>query len=86
MEKEIFLLLVAESTHFIMKLEKNLQNLQIYCKIIPLPNEISAGCGLSIRCNPEDRDIIENTLSQENIKVDMYIIEKEGLKKKVQKL
>lgn len=86
MEKEIFLLLVAESTHFIMKLEKHLQNLQIYCKIIPLPNEISAGCGLSIKCNPEDREIIENTLSQENIEVDMYIVEKEGLKKRVEKL
>lgn len=86
MEKEIFLLLVAESTHFIMKLEKYLQNLQIYCKIIPLPNEISAGCGLSIKCNPEDREIIENTLSQESIEVDIYIVEKEGLKKRVEKL
>lgn len=86
MEKEIFLLLVAESTHFIMKLEKNLQNLQICCKIIPLPSEVSAGCGLAIKCNLEDREIIENTLLKENIEVDMYIVEKEGLKKKVQKI
>ena len=51
--EEYFLLLAAPSTHYVMKLEKDLQNYGIWCKIIPLPGEISAGCGLSIRYNLE---------------------------------
>lgn len=85
-KKERFLLLASESTHFVMKLEKLLQNFKICCRIIPLPSEISAGCGLSIRAELSDLDKIEKILLEENITVEKYLVEKTGLKKKIEKL
>lgn len=86
MKKERFLLLIADSTHFIMKLEKNLQNYGIWCRIIPLPREISAGCGLSIRAELSDLDRIDEILEESDIKIERYIVEKLGLKKSFEKL
>lgn len=86
MKVEKFLLLVAESTHYIMKLEKDLQNYKIWCRIIPLPSEISAGCGLSIRAELSDMEKIDKILEDNNIVVEKYLVEKVGLKKKVEKI
>lgn len=86
MEKERFLLLIADSTHFVMKLEKSLQSCHIWCRIIPLPREISAGCGLSIRAEISDLDRIEEILKDSDIKIEKYIVEKLGLKKSFEKL
>lgn len=86
MKIEKFLLLASDSTHFVMKLEKLLQNFQIWCRIIPLPSEISAGCGLSIRVELSDKDKIDKILEENNIEVARYIVEKVGLKKKIERL
>ncbi|AVQ19745.1 DUF3343 domain-containing protein [Fusobacterium mortiferum] len=86
MKVEKFLLLVSDSTHYVMKLEKLLQNSQICCRIIPLPREVSAGCGLSIRAELSDKEIIEKILKDNEIEVTKYLIEKEGLKKRVEKI
>lgn len=83
---ETFLLLAADSTHFIIKLEKILQNSEICCRIIPLPGEISAGCGLSIKCDLEDREKIEALLEENGVVVNKYIVYKEGFKKTIEKL
>lgn len=84
-KSESFLLLAANSTHFIIKLEKTLQNSKICCRIIPLPGEISAGCGLSIKCNLTDKDIIDDLLNQNNIEVEKYLVQKTGFKKNIEK-
>lgn len=86
MKVEKFLLLVSDSTHYVMKLEKLLQNFQIWCRIIPLPSEVSAGCGLSIRVELSDKDRIDKILTENNIEVEKYIVEKVGFKKKVEKI
>ena len=83
MKVEKFLLLVSDSTHYVMKLEKLLQNSQICCRIIPLPREVSAGCG---RAELSDKEIIEKILKDNEIEVTKYLIEKEGLKKRVEKI
>lgn len=86
MKSEKFLLLVSDSTHFVMQLEKLLQNYEICCRIIPLPSEVSAGCGLSIRVELEDSQKVDEIIQKEAIKVEKYIVEKVGLKKKVEKI
>lgn len=86
MKSEKFLLLVSDSTHFVMQLEKLLQNYEICCRIIPLPSEVSAGCGLSIRVELEDSQKIDEIIQKEAIKVEKYIVEKIGLKKRVEKI
>lgn len=85
-KNEIFLLLVSNSTHYIIKLEKILQNSQIYCRIIPLPGEISAGCGLSIKCELTDKDKIIQLLNDNDIKVEQYLVRKDGFKKQIERL
>lgn len=86
MKTEKFLLLASDSTHFIMKLEKLLQNFEICCRIIPLPGEISAGCGLSVKIALDDMDKVNEILLKENIQINKYIVEKTGLKKKIEKI
>ncbi|STO31193.1 Protein of uncharacterised function (DUF3343) [Fusobacterium necrogenes] len=86
MKVEKFLLLVSNSTHYVMKLEKLLQNFKICCRIIPLPKEISVGCGLSIRAELSDKEIIEKILKDNEVEVSKYLVEKEGFKKKVEKI
>lgn len=85
-KNEKFLLLASSSTHYVMKLEKLLQNSEIWCRIIPLPSEISAGCGLSIRVEVSDLEKIDSLIKSENLQVEKFIVEKIGLKKIVQKL
>jgi len=51
-----------------------------------LPREVSAGCGLSIRAELSDKEIIEKILKDNEIEVTKYLIEKEGLKKRVEKI
>lgn len=86
MKVEKFLLLVSDSTHYVMKLEKLLQNSQICCRIIPLPSEISAGCGLSLKVELTDLEKIDEILERENIEIEKYLVEKIGLKKKIEKI
>ncbi len=83
---EKFLILSAESTHFIIQLEKNLLEKNIPCRVIPLPTEISANCGLAIRVEIDYIEEIKKIIIDENIKVTMSIIEKNGFKKKIEKI
>lgn len=46
---EKFLIFSAESTHLVMQVEKIFTENEISCRIIPLPVEISANCGLAVR-------------------------------------
>lgn len=85
-KEEKFLLLVSSSTHLIMKLEKILQNSEIYCRIIPLPGEISAGCGLSIKVSLCDLERVNEIVSNNDLNVERYLIKKIGLKKEIEKL
>lgn len=83
-KEEKFLILSAQSTHLIIQLEKILLEKNIPCRIIPLPTEISANCGLSVRAELEYRDIILKILREEQIKVSAFLVEKKGLKKNIE--
>ena len=83
---EKFLVLSAESTHFIIQFEKNLLGKNIPCRIIPLPTEISANCGLSIKVDIEYMEKIKKILIEESIQITMSLVEKHGLKKHIEKI
>ncbi|WP_308009385.1 DUF3343 domain-containing protein [uncultured Fusobacterium sp.] len=55
MKEEKFLLFAAESTHLIIKSERLLKENGIECRIIPLPSEVKATCGLSIKTEFENK-------------------------------
>ena len=86
MKEEIFLLLSADSTHLIIKSEKLLKEHGIECRIIPLPSEIKATCGLSIKTEVGNREKVEEIIKANDIKLDEYNVRKTGLKKHIEKL
>ena len=44
-------------------------------RLIPVPREITAGCGLSWKAAPEDREALETAFTQANMGWDgMYIV------------
>ena len=83
-KKEEFLLLAAESTHLVIKNEKLLKEVGVDCRIIPLPSQIKASCGLSIRADLKDIEKIKEILY--NNEMELYLIKKSGLKKEIEKL
>ena len=86
MKEEKFLLLAADSTHLIIKSEKLLKENGIECRIIPLPSEVKATCGLSIRTDIENKDIVDEILKSNGIELERYSVIKKGLKKHIEKL
>jgi len=86
MKEEKFFLLAADSTHLIIKSEKILKENGIECRIIPLPSEVKATCGLSIRTDIENKDIVDEILKSNGIELDGYSVIKTGLKKHIEKL
>lgn len=85
MNTEKFLVVTIDSTHLAMKLEKILLEQQIDVRIIPLPSELKASCGFSLKTKVEDAKNIVNIFSNNNIDSNLYsfyICEKIGFKKK----
>lgn len=83
--EEKFIIASADSTHLVMQLEKIFLENKINCRIIPLPTEISANCGLSIKLKLEDKDKIMKILKERN-EINIFYVEKNGFKKKIEKI
>lgn len=86
MRSEVFGLLALESTNVVMKLEKELTELGYKLRVIPVPKEVTANCGLSIKFDLEDLDGIKTYTGENHIRCEYYRIKKEGLKKEVEEI
>ena len=86
MRSETFCLITADSTHQIMKLEKLILENNIKVRIIPVPKEITANCGLSIKFDISNLEEIKLLLPKETSDFCLYNVEKSGLKKHVSKI
>ena len=59
-----------------MAMEKRAQVMGIFGRLIPLPSEISAGCGLSWKTKPEKKEKMLVFLEEEKLKWEaMYELE-----------
>jgi S-ribosylhomocysteine lyase LuxS involved in autoinducer biosynthesis len=83
---ENFGLITAESTHKIMKLEKFLLEKNLKVRIIPVPKEITANCGISIKFNLSLLKEISSFISEDSEDFSIYLVEKSGFKKNIKKL
>ncbi|WP_297597575.1 DUF3343 domain-containing protein [uncultured Cetobacterium sp.] len=84
MNIEKFLVITIDSTHLVMKVEKLLLTSHLDVRVIPLPGELKASCGLSIRGHVEDANNILNILKSNQIEDSLYsfyLCEKIGFKK-----
>lgn len=80
--EEDFAIITFPNSHLVLKSEKILKNENV--KVIPLPSQISAGCGLCIMC--ENVDIFKMTNILDDNKIiyrKLYKITKNGLDKKI---
>jgi hypothetical protein len=69
-----------------MKLEKLILENNIKVRIIPVPKEITANCGLSIKFDISNLEEIKLLLPKETSDFCLYNVEKSGLKKHVTKI
>lgn len=84
--QERFIVISTDSTHFVINLEKILLEKNIQCRIIPLPVEISANCGLAVKLDEKYLEQAKEIISENNFLVNIALVEKNGLKKNIQKL
>ena len=71
--KELKLIISFKSTTAAMGFETYCKQNQIPGRLIPIPREISAGCGLSWCTEPANRPIIDKVIQTQQINIDgMY--------------
>ena len=75
-EKKDTLVVTFKTTTQAMAAEKFCQQNGLPGRIIPVPREITAGCGLSWKADPEQKDALEAALARHDMKwQEMHIIE-----------
>ena len=75
-QKTPTLVITLATTTQAMAMEKFCQTQGLPGRLIPVPREITAGCGLSWKADPADKDALEAALTQNDMKwQDMHIIE-----------
>jgi len=68
---EKYNLATFHSTHLALKFERTLKNENIDIKIIPVPREISASCGLAGRFLKSDYEKIAKILDENKLEYDL---------------
>ncbi|MDP0494090.1 MAG: DUF3343 domain-containing protein [Fusobacterium sp. JB021] len=84
--EEKFIIASADSTHLVMKLEKLFLDNDLKCRIIPLPTEISANCGLAIKLSLEDKNKVLEILKGRDEEITVSYVEKKGFEKYIEKI
>ena len=70
------LVITFSTTTAAMAMEKRAQEMGISGRLIPIPSEISAGCGLSWKTKPEEKEKMLVFLEEEKLKWEaMYELE-----------
>lgn len=84
---EEYIVFAFDSTHEAIKSEKLLEEKNVNGRLIPLPPEVSAGCGLALRINKEIKDEVISLLTNNDVSIGkMYSLIKENGKRIVNKI
>ena len=67
MEEKKWLIVTFDSTTDAIRMEEEAKKAGLPGRIIPLPTQISAGCGLSWRTEPGGRDELESFMKERGI-------------------
>ncbi len=71
--KELRLIITFHSTVQAMKLETIAKNAQIQGRLIPVPREITAGCGLAFSATPTEKEKLESVIAEHNVTIDQML-------------
>ena len=69
-EKVVF---AFASTAIAMKMEKTMKEANAPGRLIPVPKEITAGCGLSYIVNPEEKEQVEAIMKEHDITAEIVV-------------
>ncbi len=69
-EKELKLVITFHTTADAMEMEKICREQQLGGRLIPVPRQISAGCGLSWCTDIEERPVMERVIAEAAIELD----------------
>lgn len=83
---EQFLLVAFQSTHKAIKAETITTKAGLAARLIPVPPEVSAGCGLSLRVAEADGEKAREILKEAEIEGEYYLLTKEGRNRSVERL
>ncbi len=80
---EEYYVLTFDSTHLAMAAENALKHENLSPQIIPLPTQISAGCGLSIKISKDNFELAMQILAFKKVSVSkVFFARQTGLNKK----
>ncbi|MGP1577376.1 MAG: DUF3343 domain-containing protein [Treponema sp.] len=86
MPAELFCVISFETSHQAIAAEMAVTGLQD-ARLIPMPPEISKGCGLALRVNRNDKDMAEALLKTHNASYrNMYELSIHGSQRNIRKL
>lgn len=83
---QVFLIVAFPSTHDAIKAETVAKRAGLSVRVIPLPPEVSAGCGLALRSPLEEEAALRELLDREEVKGDFYRLTREGTTRTVIRL
>lgn len=84
--EQIFIIVAFESTHDAIKSETLTGREGIAARLIPIPPEVSAGCGLALRIAPEAELLVRQILAEANVLGSYYVLKRDGSKRSVERL
>ncbi len=61
------------STAIAMKMEKTMKEASAPGRLIPVPKEITAGCGLSYIVEPEEKEQVEEIMKEHDIVAEIVV-------------
>ncbi|MDD5674848.1 MAG: DUF3343 domain-containing protein, partial [Chitinivibrionales bacterium] len=68
------LLLLCQSTHDVILVERFCREAGLTCTAIPVPREFSSECGIALTLASEDRERIEAFMGEKNIAGDWHVL------------
>lgn len=68
------LVITFPTTSAAMACEETCQNNSLPGRMIPVPGEVRAGCGLAWKARPEERTVIEPALESAGVAVEAYSV------------
>ena len=76
LKKKPTLIITFSTTTQAMAMEKFCQQQNLPGRLIPVPREITAGCGLSWKARPEEKDLLISALTEAGMKwAECHILE-----------
>ncbi|NPV76471.1 MAG: DUF3343 domain-containing protein [Anaerolineae bacterium] len=64
---EAFAVILVDSTSYALRIEKLLKQQGLACKLIPVPRHLSSDCGVCVRIQKQEADVIRTLLQEDQI-------------------